>query len=39
MEFSKMVLMILSTGQQRRNRLKEWTFGFGVRREWGNLKE
>ena len=40
MESRKMVLMILRTGQQRRNRHKEQTFGLsGRRRGWDDLRE
>ena len=35
----KMVLMILHTGQQRRHRHKEQTFGLGGRRGWDDLRE
>ena len=34
-----MVLMILRTEQQRRNRHKEQTFGLGGRRGWDDLRE
>ena len=40
MESKKMVLTILFTGQQRRHRCKEQTFGLGGRkRGWDDLRE
>ena len=40
MEFRKMVLMILHTGQQRRHRCKEQTFGLIRRMQgWDDLRE
>ena len=39
MESRKVVLMILPTGQQRRHRHKEQTFGLSGRRGWDVLRE